>query len=150
MTRQQLTRWNPFRELTRFGPWFDADEFWKEYGVRPMWTGFETEPQVKVDVSEDEGAYTVKAEIPGVKKEDIEVSVDGSNVTISAEVKKEKEEKEGKKVVRSERYYGSVYRSFTLDTDVDEAKAEANYTDGVLTLRLPKKPGTTAKKLAVS
>ncbi len=149
MTRQ-LTRWNPFRELTRFGPWFDADEFWKEYGVRPMFTGFETEPQIKVDVSEDDGAYTVKAEVPGVKKEDIDVSIDGNNVAISAEVKKEKEEKEGKKVVRSERYYGSVYRSFTLDTEVDEAKAEAAYADGVLTLRLPKKPGTTAKKITVS
>ena len=65
-------------------------------------------------------------------------------------MKKEKEEKEGKKVVRSERYYGSVYRSFTLDTEVDEAKAEAAYADGVLTLRLPKKPGTTAKKITVS
>ena len=149
MTRQ-LTRWNPFRELTRFGPWFDADEFWKEYGGRPMWTGFEAEPQIKVDVSEDTGAYTVKAEIPGARKEDIDVSIDGSNVAISAEVKKEKEEKEGKKVVRSERYFGSVYRSFALDSEVDDAKAEATYADGVLTLRLPKKPGTTAKKITVS
>jgi HSP20 family protein len=149
MTRQ-LTPWNPFRELARFRPWFDADEFWKEFGVRPVWGGFETEPQIKVDVSEDDGSYMVKAEIPGVKKEDIDVSIDGDTVSISAEVKKEKEEKEGKRVVRSERYSGSVYRSFTLDSEVDDAKAEATYADGLLTLRLPKKAGTAAKKLTVS
>ena len=149
MTRQ-LTRWNPFRELTRFGPWFDADEFFKEYGMRPLWAGLETEPEIKVDVSEDDGAYTVKAEVPGAKREDIDVSVEGNRVTISAEVKREKEEKEGKRVVRSERYFGSMYRSFTLDSEVDDAKAEAQYADGVLTLRLPKKAGTAAKKLMVS
>jgi len=150
MTRQ-LTRWNPFRELTRFGPWFDADEFFKEYGsVRPVWAGLEAAPEIKVDVSEGDGAYTVKAEIPGAKREDIDVAVEGDRVTISAEVKREKEEKEGKRVVRSERYFGSVYRAFTLDSEVDDAKAEAHYADGVLTLRLPKKAGTAAKKLTVS
>ena len=149
MTRQ-LTRWNPFRELTRFGPWFDADEFFKEYGMRPLWAGLETEPEIKVDVSEDDGAYTVKAEVPGVKREDIDVSVEGNRVTISAEVKREKEEKEGKRVVRSERYFGSMYRAFTLESEVDDAKAEAQYADGVLTLRLPKKAGTAAKKVTVS
>lgn len=148
MTRQ-LTRWNPFREMTRF-PWFDADEFWKEHALRPIWADFEAEPQIRVDVSEDEGAYTVKAEVPGVKKENIDVSIEGNTVAISAELKKEKEEKEGKRVVRSERYFGRVYRGFTLDHELDEAKAEASYADGVLTLRLPKKAGTAAKKLTVS
>jgi HSP20 family protein len=149
MTRQ-VTRWNPFRELTRFSPWLDADEFWKEYGIRPVWAGLETEPDFKVDVSEDDGAYMVKAEIPGVKKEDIDISIEGNRVAITAEVKKEKEEKEGKRVVRSERSYGSLYRGFTLDSEVDEAKSEAAYADGVLTLRLPKKAGASAKKIAVS
>lgn len=149
MTRL-LTRWNPFREMARFSPWLDADEFWKQQGIRPTWAGLETEPDFRVDVSEDDGAYMVKAEIPGVKKEDIDISIEGNRVGISAEVKKEKEEKEGKRVVRSERYYGSLYRGFTLDQDVDEAKSEATYADGVLTLRLPKKAGTAAKKIMVS
>jgi HSP20 family protein len=85
-----------------------------------------------------------------VKKEDIQVSIDGNRVSISAETKTEKEEKKGEKVLRSERYYGNVARSFTLANDVDETKAKAKYTDGVLELTLPKKEGaTTVKKLAV-
>lgn len=144
-----LTRWNPFRELTRFDPFTDVEDFFKEFGMRPAWRGFEVEPQIKLDVSEDDKSYTVKAEIPGVKKEDINVSVDGNLVSLSAEVKSEKEEKEGKKVVRRERYYGAVSRSFTLGHDVDMNKAEAKYEDGVLNLTLPKKPGAEAKKLTV-
>ena len=147
--RRQLTRWNPFREMTRF-PWFDADEFWKERAIRPLWADFETEPQIKVDVSEDEHFYTVKAEVPGVKKEVIDVSIEGNTVAISAELKKEKEEREGKRVVRSERYFGRAYRGFTLDHELDEAKAEASYADGVLTLKLPKKSGAVPKRLTVS
>jgi HSP20 family protein len=144
-----LTRWNPFRELTRFDPFTDMEDFFKEFGMRPAWRGFEAEPQIKLDVSEDDKAYTVKAEIPGVKKEDINVSIDGNRVSLSAEVRSEKEEKEGKKVIRRERYYGAVSRSFTLGHDVDMNKAEAKYEDGVLMLTLPKKPGAEAKKLTV-
>jgi len=144
-----ITRWNPFRELTRFDPFADVEEFFKDFGMRPAWRGLEMEPQIKMDVSEDDKSYTVKAEIPGVKKEDINVSVDGNLVSISAEARQEKEEKEGKRVVRRERYYGAVSRSFTLGQDVDLGKAEAKYEDGVLMLTLPKKPGAEAKKLTV-
>jgi len=144
-----LTRWNPIRELTRFDPFTDVEDFFKEFGARPAWHGIEAEPQIKLDVSEDDNAYTVKAEIPGVKKEDINVSIDGNRVSLSAEVKSEKEEKEGKKVIRRERYYGAVSRSFTLGQDVDMNKAEAKYENGVLMLTLPKKPGAEAKKLTV-
>jgi HSP20 family protein len=91
----------------------------------------------------------VKAEIPGVKKEDIHVAIDGNEVSISAEVKKDKEEKKGETVVRSERYFGRWARSFTLAWEVDEAKADAKYVDGVLMLTLPKKGGTAVKELAV-
>jgi HSP20 family protein len=94
-------------------------------------------------------AYTVKADVPGVKKDDIQVSIDGNQVSISAEVKHEKEEKEGKKLVRSERYYGKQFRSFMLAHDIDEAKSEAEYSDGVLKLTLPKKAGAETKKLAI-
>lgn len=143
-----ITRFDPFSELARLDPF--ADDFFKGFMLRPIFRGLEAEPQIKVEVSEDEKAYTVKAEVPGVKKEDIHISVDGNRVSISAEVKKEKEEKEGKKVVRSERYYGKVSRSFSLDHDLDEGAAKAKYTDGVLEVTLPKKPGAAARQVAVS
>ena len=105
--------------------------------------------QIKMDVKEDNNAYTVHADIPGVKKEDIQVSIEGNQVSISAETRAEKEEKKGEKVLRSERYFGKVARSFTLAHEVDEAKAQAKYSDGVLELTLPKKAAGSAKKLAI-
>ena len=104
---------------------------------------------MKIDVSEDETAYHVKAEIPGVKKEDIRVAIDGNGVSITAEVKREKEEKKGETVLRSERYYGNQSRTFTLMHDIDQSKAEAKYQDGILALTLPKKGGATTKELTV-
>ena len=118
--------------------------------MRPArWEADTRAPQIKLDVSETDAAYTVKAEVPGVKKEDIHVSIEGNRVSISAETKTEKEEKEGEKVLRSERYFGKVARSFTLAHEIDEAKADAKYADGVLELTLPKRAGGTAKKLTV-
>ena len=144
-----ITRFDPFNELARFDPLRDMDEFFKGFMLRPMFRDVEMEPQIKLDVAEEDKTYTVKAEIPGVKKEDIQVSIEGNQVSISAEVKQEKEEKEGKKLVRSERYYGRQYRSFSLAHDIDQAKAEAEYKDGVLQLTLPKKSNGEARKLTV-
>jgi HSP20 family protein len=105
---------------------------------------------MRLDVSEKEHAYIVKADIPGVKKEDINVRIDGNVVQIDAEIKHEKESRgDGGKVLRSERYYGTVSRTFSLGQDVDEAKADARYADGVLTLELPKKATAASKKLAI-
>ena len=138
--------------IQRFDPFDDLNDMFKGFFVRPMRFDLDVPSQMtmKVDVSKTDGAYAVKAELPGVKKEDINVSIDGNQVTISGEVKKEKEEKKGEQVIRSERYYGQVTRSFTLDQDVDETKAEAKYTDGVLSLTLPTKAKTSARKLTVS
>lgn len=143
-----LTRYDPFN-LTRANPFNDIDDLLKGFFVRPV--AFEGQPQmqIKMDVKEDDNAYTVHADIPGVKKEDIQVNIEGNQVSISAESKMEKEEKKGEKVLRSERYYGKVARSFTLAHDVDEAMAQAKYSDGVLELTLPKKATTSAKKLAI-
>lgn len=105
--------------------------------------------QFKMDVREDEKAYTVHAELPGARKDDIEVSVDGSQVTVTAEVKAENEQKEGERVLRRERYHGKVARSFTLGQDIDEAGAQAKFTDGVLELTLPKKAVVSAKRLSI-
>lgn len=145
-----LTRFNPFSELARFDSFTDSNDWFKGFGLRPVLRDFEVEPQIKIEVSEEDKNYKVKAEIPGVKKEDIQVSVDGNVVAISAEVKKESEEKKGEKVIRSERYYGKVSRSFSLGEEVDQGSAQAKYADGVLTLTLPKKPGSTSKQIAVS
>jgi len=100
-------------------------------------------------VTEDEKGYRVKAEMPGVKKEDIEIQVDGNQVSLSAELKREKEEKKGETVVHSERYYGKQFRSFTLGQDIDRAKAEAKFTDGILELTLPKAANGKAEKISV-
>lgn len=106
--------------------------------------------QMRVDVSEKKDAYVVKADLPGVKKDDINVRIDGNIVQIDAEVKQEKETRgSDDKVLRSERYYGSVSRTFSLSQDVDDAKALAKYADGVLTLELPKKATAASKKLTV-
>jgi HSP20 family protein len=106
--------------------------------------------KMRIDVSEKDNAYVVKADIPGVRKEDINVRIDGNVVQIDAEVKREKETKgNGDRVLRSERYYGNVSRTFSLAEDVDDSKAEAKYADGVLTLELPKKATAASRKLAV-
>ena len=143
-----ITRYNPFSDLVSWHPF--SDEFFKGFPMRPLLRTWEGEPQMRLDVDEDDKSYTVKAEIPGVKKEEISISIDGNRVAISAEVKKETEEKKDNKVVRSERYYGSVSRSFSLDHEIDDTTATAKYENGVLVLTLPKKAGTVSKKLSVT
>jgi HSP20 family protein len=109
----------------------------------------ERAPQIKLDVHENDASYTVKAEVPGVSKDDIDVRIEGNRVTLSAEVKKDTEEKKDGRVLRSERQYGYASRSFTLACDVDETKSEAKYKDGILELTLPKKTKTSSKRLPI-
>ena len=129
------------------------DDFFKElspgFFVKPL-HGDPLPAQIKVDVKESADAYTVHAEVPGVSKDDIHVSVDGNIVTLRAEVKQQDAKTEGERVLRSERYFGEVSRSFQLAVDVDEDKAAAKYDNGVLTLTLPKKRGSGSKRLTVS
>jgi HSP20 family protein len=136
-----LTRYNPFDEL--------FNEFGKGFWVKPLAFPGDGEVKMKIDVKEDEKGYTVKADVPGVKKEDISVDIDDDQVSIRAEAKQEKEEKKGEKVVYSERAYGMASRSFTLPAPVDAQAARAEYKDGVLTLTLPKKAGASAKRIAI-
>jgi HSP20 family protein len=105
--------------------------------------------QIRIDVEEKDKAYSVRADIPGVKKEDINVRIDGNIVQIDAETKQDKEVKEKGKLLRSERYYGAVSRAFSLSQDIDESKAVAKYENGVLNLELPKKEATAYKRLSV-
>lgn len=105
---------------------------------------------MRLDVTEKNGVYKVRADIPGVKKEDINVRIDGNVIQIDAEAKKEKEEKgNGDKILRRERWEGAVSRTFSLAQDVDESKVKATYEDGVLTLELPKKATSAAKRIAI-
>ena len=108
-----------------------------------------TPGQMKVDVKESENAYTVCAEVPGVPKDDIHVSVEGNVVSLRAEVRQQDQQTEGEKVLRSERYYGAVARSFQLPSDIDAEQCKARYDNGVLTLTLPKKQGGNAQRLAI-
>lgn len=135
--------------ITRFDPF---DDLLRGFFVRPVdFNGAPVQsPSIKMDVKEQEGGYLVHAELPGVKKEDIHVVVDGNQVSISAEVKQEKEVKEGERVLRSERYYGKVSRSFQLGQDIDEGGAEAKFNDGVLELTLPKRASNPSKRLSIS
>ena len=125
------------------------DEMLRGFFVRPMNLDTAAPVQLRIDVSETEGAYSVRAEIPGVKKEDIHVAIEGNQVEISAEVKNERDVKEGEKLLRSERYFGKVYRAFALGNDVDETATEARYTDGILELKLPKKVTAKAKRITI-
>ena len=114
---------------------------------------FELNPQalqMRLDISEKNDTYVAKVDLPGVKKEDINVRIDGNIVQVDAEVKQEKETKgSDDKVLRSERYYGTVSRTFSLAQDVDDAKTVARYADGVLTLELPKKATAASRKVTV-
>jgi len=138
--------------IARFDPFNEFDDLFKGLFVRPMRLDASGMPQVqmKVDVTRADDTYTVKAEMPGVGKDDIQVSIDGNQVSISGEVKKEKEEKKGEEVIRSERYFGKVSRSFTLPQEVDEARVTAKYADGVLNLTLPAKAKSAGRKITIN
>lgn len=108
-----------------------------------------TPGQIKIDVKENGNSYTVSAEIPGVRKEDIHVTIEGGMVMVRAEVKQEDQQTQDDKLLRSERYFGSVSRGIQLPQDIDQSQAKAKYDNGVLTLTLPKKQGNGSQKLRI-
>lgn len=151
-----ITRYDPFSETARspmrarFDPFLDMDDIFNKFMMRPaLREAAVIEPQIRMDVKEADGKYLVNAEIPGVNKDDIHVTIDGNRVFISAEVKQEKGAKEGEQMIRCERSYGMASRSFTLDDEVDEGQVQAKYNNGVLELTLPKKPGAVRKEIPI-
>lgn len=137
--------------LQVYGPFADAgfDDIFRSF-LRPFREGRgEGAAPIKVDVIEKNDAFVVRAEVPGVGKDDIHVTIDGNQVTIAAEVKRESEQKEGERVLRSERYYGSVYRSFVLPVEIDQEASQAKYEGGVLELTLSKRPASVGRKLTI-
>lgn len=135
-------------KLTRTDPF---DDLFRGFFVRPVDMNIPAgPPSIKMDVTEQPQAFVVHAELPGVNKEDIHVHVEGNQVSITAETKRENEVKEGERVLRSERYYGQVARSFQLTQDIDDTQAAAKFDKGVLELTLPKKAASASKRLTIS
>jgi HSP20 family protein len=129
-----------------------------ETGLDELFRGFfkpvrvESAPtpvMIKMDVTETENGYLIHSEMPGVKKSDIDVAIEGNQVTITAEIKQEWENKEGDRVLRNERYFGNVYRSFTLPAELDQSACEAAYENGILELKLVRKAAAPGKRLAI-
>jgi HSP20 family protein len=144
-----ITRNDPVMDLARaFEPFrdFEGPLAWPR--LRQWLREIPGEPTIKLDVTEDDKAYHVKAELPGVKKDDIAVDIDGNQVSLTATVKREKDEKK-ENVVHSERFYGRQYRSFTLGQEIDPKAAQAKFTDGVLDLTLPKSSTPSSKRVAI-
>jgi len=136
--------------LQVYGPFADA-RF--EDIVRGLWKPLREARDaapIKVDVIDKADAFVVRAEIPGVNKDEIQVTIEGNQVTIAAEVKREAEPKDGERLLRSERYYGAVYRSFVLPVEIDEDASQAKYEGGVLELTLAKKPAQVGRKLTIN
>ena len=134
--------------ITRLDP---LDDLFRGFFVRPVdFNGTpQQQPSIKMDVTEQGNNYLVHAELPGVKKPDIHVIVDGNQVSISAEIKQEKEVREGERLLRSERYFGKVSRSFQLAQEIDETQAVAKFNEGVLELTLPKRTASPNKRLSI-
>ena len=139
----QLTRFNnnPFND-------FFGDKGSLGYFVSPL-HGEGLTSNFKVDIKDSENSYVFHAELPGVSKDDLYVTVDGSTVTIAAEMKQHDEQTKDEKIVRSERYFGSVSRSFQLPVDVDQDTANASFENGVLQLTLPKKQNMPGKRIEI-
>lgn len=142
------TRYNPLRQVSLLDPFVDLEDMFRGNGAR-LSRGYEKTLEMHMDVHEDDKAYLITVDVPGVKKEDIDVSVEGNLVTITAEVKRE-QSREKQKEVHSERFHGKAFRSFTLPTEVDSGKSEARYDGGVLSLTLSKKGDGGSRHLSIN
>ena len=128
------------------------EDFFKDVApglyVKPL-HGEPLPAQIKIDVKETPDAYAVEAEVPGVSREDIHVTIDGPVVTLRAEIRQQDSQTDGARLLRSERFYGAVSRSFQLPQDIDNATSKARYENGVLQLTLPKKLPTAGQRLNI-
>ncbi len=118
------------------------------YFIKPL-HGDPLPAQIKVDLKENPDEYIVEAEIPGAGKENIHVNIDGNVVSIRAQITQLDTESKEDKLLRSERYYGEVSRSFQLPTDIDETASKARYDNGVLTLNLAKKQKQAGQRMLI-
>ena len=144
-----LRRYDPFTDLARFDPFRNFEDLFRDFRLANITREGEGQQPIRIDVHENETSYTVRADVPGVNKDDIKVDISGNRVTIAAETKRVEEEKQGGAIVRSERYFGEQYRSFTLEHDIDDSQATAKCEGGVLELTLPKKAKQGSRKLEI-
>lgn len=142
----KLTKWDPFREMEDMFDRYTRALSWPQRGSQEVIATGDWAP--RVDIAETDKDFSIKAEIPEVKKEDVKVTVENGVLTIRGERKQEKEEK-NKKFHRVERFYGSFTRSFTLPDNVDESKIEASFKDGMLNLQIPKTEETKPKAFEI-
>jgi HSP20 family protein len=144
-----LKTYEPFADMVRGTPMLDMTGLFDFPRTRFGFATPRVEPTIRMDVTEDANAYRVKAEIPGVKKEDIHVAVEGNTISISAELERREETRKDESLLCSEICRGKVARTFTVMADVDEARAEAKYENGILELMLPKKLGAATRALEI-
>jgi HSP20 family protein len=145
-----VTRFDPLSDIARLSPLRTLDDLFRDLTPRSMLRELQqNEPMINVEVTENDQAYIIRAEIPGARKEDIKVDVRGNRVSITAETRRERELKEGERVLRSEMFYGQMSRTIMLEQEVDDTKADAKYADGVLELTLPKKSSSAGSKLQI-
>lgn len=143
------THWNPFRQMARADQFPDFDDLVRSLGLRPFARQYEDTLEMRMNLEEEDGSYLVSIDMPGVRKEDIDISIEGRQVNVSATVKQE-QKRERALQLYSERFNGTAFRSFGLPTEVDSTKAVAHYDGGVLHLTLPKKADTATRKLSVN
>ncbi len=138
--------------ITRQDPYGDlVEDLFKGFFVRPM--AFESsEPvrRIRIEVAEQDGAYKILAELPGAKKEDIQLTIEGDQVSIAAQIRQERDAKDAERVLHSERYFGKIQRVFRLGQEVDQSKASAKYADGILELVLPKKAAADRRQITIN
>jgi HSP20 family protein len=142
-----IERWDPFREAVSLSDAMNA--LLRESYIRPSSVPGQPGPGLlPLDVSEDENEFVVQAALPGVKPEDVQITVHGDTLTIQGEIKAE-EEKKGRRWHLRERRFGQFQRSLSLATPVDSDKAQAQFEHGVLTLRLPKSEQARPRQIKI-
>ncbi|WP_039874477.1 Hsp20/alpha crystallin family protein [Herbaspirillum frisingense] len=146
---REISNLSSLSDVARFDPLGSFEDLFRDFRQAPLGRWMEGRQAMKMDVSENEAAYLVKADVPGMKKENIKVDIDGNKVSIVAEVSDSKEEKDGETLIRCERSCERMQRVFSLAHEVDAAHAVAKYEDGVLALTLPKKNGKEARQLKI-
>lgn len=149
MALPMLSRWNPLRTASTFDPFTDLEDLIRGFDNRGLARPYEKTLEMRMDVHEDDKAYRITVDMPGVKKENIDIAVEGNQVTITAEVKQEVS-RDSEKEVHRERFSGHAFRSFALPNEVDSSRADARYDGGVLSLTLPKKTGTQARRISIN
>ena len=145
----------PFQDvLSELGRDLVRSDLGRDFIVRPLGmaggVASQAVSRIRVDVDEDDTAYTLRAEIPGARKEDIQVSVEGAQVSLAAEIRPETHDGAGQRPLYRERSYGRVSRSLSLPQEVDSQSATAQYRDGVLTLVLPKKTASAGRRVPIA